>query len=247
MLMYRRRNVVIGLVSALLSGVLVYVLHVMQVIQAEEQQLVSVVVPAQFIDAGKLLTEDMLTLKSIVSSSYDERMFQKVSDVVGQETGLALGKGEPILDWKLNKFHLLPNEKQSTFQIPKSYILSVSNGIRAGDRVRLYLSSTEADGPSGKLFDEEIVVASVKTAANVEVDDVQHSSLMAKVSGDEEQHYMSRRYANAAIDQINLNLTEQQWLEIDRLCRLEHVKLVIAYTSSYDATIHEDQSIVNEE
>lgn len=232
--MYRRRNLVIGLLSALLSGVLVYVLHTMQVIQAEEQQLVRVVVPEEFVDAGKLLTADMLALKSIASSSYDERMFQEMSDVVGLEAGIALGQDEPILDWKLNRFHLLPNEEQSTFQIPKSYILSVSNGIRAGDRVRLYLSSTELGGPSGLLFDEEIVVASVKTAANVEVDDVQHSSLLAKVSGDEEQLYMSRRYANAAIDQINLNLTEPQWLKIDQLCRQDHVKLVIAYTSSYD-------------
>lgn len=232
--MYRRRNLVIGLLSALLSGVLVYVLHTMQVIQAEEQQLVRVVVPEEFVDAGKLLTADMLALKSIASSSYDERMFQEMSEVVGLEAGIALGQDEPILDWKLNRFHLLPNEEQSTFQIPKSYILSVSNGIRAGDRVRLYLSSTELGGPSGLLFDEEIVVASVKTAANVEVDDVQHSSLLAKVSGDEEQLYMSRRYANAAIDQINLNLTEPQWLKIDQLCRQDHVKLVIAYTSSYD-------------
>lgn len=232
--MYRRRNLLLGLISALLSGALVYGLHVMQVIQAEQQQLVSVVVPTQFVDAGKLLTADLLSFRSIASSAYDERMFKHMHDVIGLEAGIALGKDEPILDWKLNKFHLQPNDEQSTFQIPKSYILSVSNRIRAGDRVRIYMSSTEPRGPSGRLFDEDIIVASVKTAANTEVDDIHHSSLLAKVKGDEEQLYVSRRYANAAIDQINLNLTEEQWLMIDRLCRTEHVKLVIAYTSSYD-------------
>ena len=62
---------------------------------------------------------------------------------------IPLGTQEPILKWKVNRYHLLPNEQQATFQIPKEYVLTVSNGIRAGDRVRMYVSGM--DGSSRRL------------------------------------------------------------------------------------------------
>lgn len=219
----------ISLVSAMVSCVLIYAVYVLQLKQIDLQKSTRVVVPSQFIDAGRMITADMVEYKSIWLASYDERMFESAADVIGKEAAIALGKAEPILDWKLNKFSLMPGEKQATFQIPKEYILSISNGIRAGDRVLLYLSGEEAAVGSKKLFEEEVVVASVKTASNTEVDDLQHPSLISKLSDDAEQLYTSRRNANAMIDHINLNLTEEQWLTIDRLCRPGQTKLVIAF------------------
>lgn len=219
----------LGLTSAIVACLLVYIVYVMQLKHVALQQQIDVVVPVQFVDAGRMLTEQALTYKAIAITSFDKRMFTNKEDVIGQETSIALGEDEPILDWKLNKFSLMPSYEQSTFQIPKSYILSISNGIRAGDKVRIYTSSEH--GASRRLFAEEIVVASVKSASNVEVDDISHSSLLAQVQGDEEQLYTSRRNANASIDAINLNLTEEQWLTIDALCQDEGVKLVIAFTS----------------
>lgn len=227
--MSRRRHVVLALASAIAAGMLVYILYVLQLKHVELQQKIDVVVPVQFVDAGRMLTEHLLTYKAIALASYDARMFTNKEDVIGQETSIALGEDEPILAWKLNKFNLLPSYEQSTFQIPKSYILSISNGIRAGDKVRIYASSEHS--ASRRLFAEEIVVASVKSAANVEVEDLNHSSVIAQVKGDEEHLYTSRRYATASIDSINLNLSEEQWLAIDRLCRKGDAKLVIAYTS----------------
>lgn len=229
--MKRRRHVLLGLISAVVACLLVYIVYVMQLKQLALQQHIDVVVPVQFVDAGQMLAEHLLTYKAIAVASFDERMFTKKEEVVGQETSIALGQGEPILDWKLNKFNLMPSYEQSTFQIPKDYILSISNGIRAGDRVRIYMSSE--DGLSRRLFAEEIVVASVKSAANSEVEDVSHSSLLAQVKGDEERLYASRRNANASIDTINLNLTEEQWLTIDQLCRNDNALLVIAFTSAH--------------
>lgn len=228
--MNRRVHLLLSLLSACIACTLVYIVYTMQLKQVEQQQVVQIVVPTQFVDAGQLLTARMVSYKPIVASAYDARMFRHVEEVIGQETGVPLGEGEPILDWKLNKYSLLPSGEQSTFQIPKHYILAVSNSIRAGDRVTIYTSS--AQGESRRLFREEIVVASVKSAANVEVEDSANSSLLAQVKGDEERLYASRRHANAAIDHLNLNLTEEQWLLIDNLCRTEGVKLVIAFTSS---------------
>ena len=86
--------------------------------------------------------------------------------------------------------------------------------------MRIYVSG--ADGSSRRLFEEkEITVASVKSSANVEVDNPKNSNLLSKVEGDKEKMYASRLEANGAIDQINLNLVEREWLQIDQLCCYE--------------------------
>ncbi|MBP1966866.1 SAF domain-containing protein [Paenibacillus aceris] len=230
--MNRRRSLLIGLVSAIMAAMLVYGVYVLQVNQIEMQQTVQVAVPKDFIRAGVLIQEDMVELKPVQKGSYKSSMMSDLNEIVGLETLIPLGKEEPILQWKVNRYHLLPNEWQATFQIPKEYLLSVSNGIRAGDRVRVYVSGTD-DGSSRRLFGEkEIKVASVKSSTNVEVDNPKNPNLLSKVEGDKEKMYASRLEANGAIDQINLNLTENEWLEIDRLCSAKKAKLVVAFSSS---------------
>lgn len=229
--MNRRRSLLISMVAALLAGLLVYGVYVLQVNQVELQQTVQVVVPKDFIRAGQFIHADMVEFKAIQKGSYTSSMMTKLTDVVGQESMIPLGTQEPILKWKLNRYHLLPNEQQATFQIPKEYLLTVSNGIRAGDRVRMYVSGS--DGSSRRLFGEkEITVASVKSSANVEVDNPKNSNLLSKAQGDEQKMYTSRLEANGAIDQINLNLTENEWLQIDQLCSGKKAKLVIAFSST---------------
>jgi hypothetical protein len=226
----RRRNLLISIAAALLSGLLVYGVYVLQLKQIALQQTVNVVVPKDFIRAGTLITEDQVELKPVLKGSYNGNMVTKLNEVIGQETMIPLGANEPLLKWKINRFHLLPGGGQSTFQIPKEYILTVSSGIRAGDQVRIYASS--ADGTSRKLLDQDVTVASVKSSANIEVDNPKNSNLLSKASGDAEKMYLSRLEANGAIDQINLNLSENEWLLLDRLCSTKKTRLVIAFSSS---------------
>lgn len=230
--MNRRRSLLIAVVAAVMAAMLVYGVYVLQVNQVEMQQTVPVVVPKDFIRAGVLIREEMVELRPVQKGSYTSGMLTSLNEIIGQETLIPLGTKEPILKWKVNRYHMLPNERQATFQMPKEYLLSVSNGIRAGDRVRVYVSGTD-DGSSRRLFEEkEITVASVKSSANVEVDNPKNPNLLSKVEGDKEKMYASRLEANGAIDQINLNLTENEWLEIDRLCNSKKAKLVIAFSSS---------------
>jgi hypothetical protein len=226
----RRRSLLISIAAALLSGLLVYGVYVLQVRQVALQQTVNIVVPKNFIRAGTLIEEGLVELRPVLKGSYSDNMVTKLSDVIGQETLMPLGSNEPLLRWKINKFHMLPGAQQSTFQIPKEYILSISNGIRAGDQVRIYASSS--DGASRKLLDKDIRVASVKSSANIEVDNPKNSNLLSKANGDAEKMYLSRLEANGAIDQINLNLTEEEWLLLDRLCSTKKTKLVIAFSSA---------------
>ncbi|WNR45211.1 SAF domain-containing protein [Paenibacillus roseipurpureus] len=229
--MNRRRSLLISVAAAVMAALLVYGVYVLQVNQVELQQTVQVVVPRDFIRAGQFIRDDMVELIPIQIGSYTDDMVTRLGDVVDQESMIPLGTNEPILRWKVNRYHLLPNEGQATFQIPKEYVLTISNGIRAGDHVRLYVSG--ADGSSRRLFDNrEITVASVKSSANVEVDNPKNSNLLSKVEGDEGKMYTSRLEANGAIDQINLNLTENEWLQIDQQCSGKKARLVIAFSSS---------------
>lgn len=229
--MNRKRSLLISLTAALLAGALVYGVYVLQVKQVELQQTVSILVPKSFIPSGTMITSDMVEAMPIVAGAFQEGMVTELSAIVGGEAVVPLGTQEPILQWKVDRFHLLPNRTQSTFHIPKEYILSLSGGIRAGDQVELYISGGE--GESRQLFDHAITVASVKSSANIEVDNPKSSNLTSKLNSDAERMYASRREANGTIDQINLNLTGEEWLTIDRYCKTKKAKLVIALTASF--------------
>jgi hypothetical protein len=226
----RVKNLWISLTAACLALLLVYGLYEMQLKQVEQQQTVQALVPESFIPAGTIITKEMVKWKSILRGAVIEGMVFRMEDVVDMEALVPLGTNEPLLDWKLDRYHLLPTMEQATFQIPKTYMLSISSGIRAGDVVAVYISSQ--DGHSRRLFERGIKVASVKSASNIEVDDAGQSNLRSRIDDDKERMYASRRTANSMIDHINLNLTEEEWLIIDSLCKSGTHKIVIAFTSA---------------
>ncbi|RIX50884.1 flagellar biosynthesis protein FlgA [Paenibacillus nanensis] len=226
--MGRSRNLWLSVTAAVLSAVLVYGLYMLQRQQLEKQETVAVVVPKRFVAAGERLENGDLEWVRMPLAAYTPDMVTELESAAGKETAVPLGKGEAILDWKINEHLLQPRSGESTFQIPKEYIRSISNGIRAGDKVLIYASGE--GGESQRLFEEGVVVASVKSSANVEVDSLEQSYLLSMAEGNKEGMYVARRDANAMIEYLNLNLREEQWLAIDRLCKGGTVKLVVAYS-----------------
>lgn len=230
--MSRKRNTAVSLAAALLSGVLVYSIYVVQLRHVQDQEMVRVVVPKRYIAAGERVTAADLAYMQLARSSVNDSMLLQPTEADGWEAVVPLGADEPVLKWKLDRYRLMPDRSESTFQIPREYVLSVSNGIRAGDRVMLY--ATGENTPSVRLFDEPITVASVKSSSNLEIDDMDNSNLMSLADNDKDRMYASRRDANAMIDSVNLNLTEAQWLRIDELCK-SGGKLVVAFSpQSFD-------------
>ncbi|WP_028609439.1 SAF domain-containing protein [Paenibacillus harenae] len=237
--MNRRRNAIISLTAAVLSGCLVYGMHKLQRMQIEQQETVAVLVPKRFIGAGERLQEKDLEYKMMPQAAFNPEMLVDSGQVEGKETVIPLGQGEPILDWKVDRYYLQPRRSESTFQIPKDYIRSISNGIRAGDRVLLYASGEAS--PSKRLFEEAVVVSSVKTSGNLEIDNVENPNLLSLAEGNKEQMYASRRDANGMIEYLNLNLSEEQWLHIDGLCKSGEIKLVVAYSpESLDVPVRKE-------
>lgn len=227
--MTRRRNLGYSLAAAVLALLLVYGVYMILIRQVELQQTMRVVAPKDFIPAGTRIEEEMLELRTMVRSGVRQGMMETLESAVGKWTLVPLGTHEPILDWKIDRFSLLPVPGQATFPVPKEYVLSISGGIRAGDQVAVY-----ASGKTGtvRLLDGEVTVASVKSSANTEVDDPKEPSIIAKVNNDKEKLYASRRDANGRAEQINLNLTEAQWRLIDEACGTKQNKLVIAFLSA---------------
>src|SRR4051794_37483651 len=113
--MNRKRNLLISMTAALLSGALVYGVYVLQLKQVELQQTVSVIVPRSFIPSGTMITSEMVERMPIVAGAFEENMATELASIVGAETVVPLGTQEPILKWKVDRFHLLPNQTQSTF------------------------------------------------------------------------------------------------------------------------------------
>jgi hypothetical protein len=224
------RRLAISLSAAVLSGLLVYGVYVLQLRQVRLQETATVVVPRQFVAAGDTLTAAQLDVKRLPLGAITEEMIRDPDEVVGMEVLAPLGAGEPLLRWKLDRYRLLPRKGEATFQIPRDYIRSIASGIRAGDLAVIYLSDTS--GASQRLFRQPVVVAGVKTSGNQEIDNPKNSNLLSMANGDKERMYASRRDANGTIDTINLNLTEEQWLLIDAVCKSGEAKLVVAYASN---------------
>ncbi len=226
--MIQKRNVYISLTAAVLAGCMVYGMYKLQRIQLERQDTVAVLVPNRFIAAGERINDGDLTFKPVPQSIYHRDMLVDKRLIAGKEAMMPLGMDEPILSWKVDRYLLQPSIAESTFQIPKEYIRSISNGIRAGDKVLLYVSGEGA--PSQRLFEEAIRVASVKSSGNIEIDNMDNPNLLSLADGNQEQMYASRREANGMIDYLNLNLTEEQWLVLDDMCKSGELKLVVAYS-----------------
>jgi hypothetical protein len=228
--MNRRRQAAISLSAAVISGMLVYGVYLLQLRQIQFQETVDVVVPKHFIATGTPLGPEHLKIISLPRSALSPEMVTNLSEAIGLENSVPLGGDEPLLRWKVDRYRLLPRSGQSTFQIPREYVKSVSSGIRAGDEVTVYLSD-EATA-SRKLYPDSIRVAGVKTAANLEIDNPKNPNLLSMANSDKEGMYASRRDANGTIDSINLNLTEAQWLALDSACKGGNAKLIIAYQAS---------------
>lgn len=218
----------ISLIAALLAGILVYGIYRLQVKHIQLQETVDIVAASRFIATGEQLTADMLAMRSIPLASLEPGMLTDTAAAVGMEAAIPIGAGEAVVNWKVEAYRLMPKHDEATFQIPRSYVHSISSGIRAGDKVAVYRSGGEG-GPA-LLFDELITVAGVKTSGNMEIDDPDKSHVLSMADGNEAAMYVARRNANGSIDTINLNLTGEQWLAIDELCAGGEVKLVIAFS-----------------
>lgn len=227
--MTRLRRLLVSLIAALIAAALVYAVYVILLKQVELQEKTHVIVPGRFIAPGTIITEDMLDVRQVLAASVDDQMITTLEAAVGKQALIPLGAGEPMLEWKLTSLMLLPEAGKAMFEIPRSYILAISGGVRPGDHVRIFVSSASG---SRRLLAEDVSVASVKLSGTDrdEPDPVVRADALA---GNNRRHVLALR-SGQYIERIDLNLTEEQWLLIDSVCQEpEKGKLVIALPGDY--------------
>lgn len=227
--MRRGVTLILLVVAVCVSAILVVALYQLQEQHLIKKQEVRVIAPDQFIPVGHVLKREDLKFVSISKRNESKEMSRNLHSLVGQVAIVALGKDEPIRTWKLADNPIVPKEEEATFQIPKSYLYSISNEIRSGDHVQVFVSSMK--GSSELLFPQPVVVASVKTSNNQEVEDKIEANLPNQFRSNREALARNRRNANGLIDYVNLNLTEAQWLAIDRLCKSGSARIALAFTN----------------
>lgn len=227
--MRRGVTLILLVVAVCVSAILVVALYQLQEKYLNKKQEVRVIAPDQFIPIGHVLKREDLKFVAISHQDESIEMSRNLIPLVGQVAIVALGKDEPIRTWKLSANPIVPREHEATFQIPKSYLFSISNEIRSGDHVQVFVSSP--NGSSELLFPQPVVVASVKTSNNQEVEDKVEAGLPNQFRSNDAAVARNRRNANGLIDYVNLNLTEFQWLAIDRLCKSGSARIALAFTN----------------
>lgn len=96
--MNRRRSVAISLSAAVISGLLVYGVYLLQLKHIQLEETTKVVVPKQFIGTGTKLETDHLTLLALPRSAVSAEMMTDLSEAVGMETSMPLGGMNPFCD-----------------------------------------------------------------------------------------------------------------------------------------------------
>lgn len=227
--MGRRRTLIALAISVVVAALLVAVLF--RIVQASvlKQQKTWVLAPRHFLPVGHVISADDVTRVVVFRDSVTDRVVRSKQALVGRMVAVSMGKHEPILRWKVVRNAALPRGDERTFQIPKSYLFSVANELRAGDSVYVFVSAHEG---SKQLFAKPVRVHAVKTAANQEVTDAGQSPFTDAFRGNAEALAVSRKNANGAIEAVNLNLRPEQWLEIDRLCKDGESRIALAYAAT---------------
>lgn len=227
--MGRRRTWIALAISVGLAVLLVTVLfHIVQA-SVLKQQKVWVLAPSHFLPVGHVITASDVTRIIVFRDGVTDEVARSKRALVGRMVAVAIGKHEPFLRWKVTRNAAMPRGEERTFQIPKSYLFSVANELRAGDAVYVYVSSRDG---SKQLFPDPVRVHAVKTAANQEVTDLDGTPFSGAFQSNEQARMASRRNANGAIESVNLNLRAEQWLQIDQMCKEGAAHIALAYSSS---------------
>lgn len=227
--MGRRRTWIALAISVSVAVLVVTVLF--RVVQASvlKQQRVWVLAPRHFLPVGHVIAAKDVARIVVFRDSVTDEVVRSKQVLVGRMVAVAMGKHEPFVRWKVSRNAAIPRGDERTFQIPKSYLFSVANELRAGDEVYVYVSARDG---SKQLFERPVRVHAVKTAANQEVTDLAESPFTTAFRSNEQALAASRQNANGAIESVNLNLKPEQWLQIDRLCKDGVAHIALAYTAT---------------
>jgi hypothetical protein len=141
--------------------------------------------PLKPLQAGDVISNDNVQSVLIPISAHDPNALMDIEAIRGKKLKVPLSTGEEFTAWKLADAILAPNSAQRYYAFKTDALQNVSNMIRRGDRVDVWVefdtprrSGDEKTGKqwigSVKLL-ENLLVADVKSAEGVEIVDAPES------------------------------------------------------------------------
>lgn len=120
--------------------------------------------PVKMIQAGELITENMVHMVSIPTIQHMSNSLVENADIIGKRAIVPIGENEEFLSWKIGKDDLYPEGEEEYIGFKIDFVGAVNNMIRRGDKVDVWV---EYSVP--KLFD----------ASGQEVDQTEQAKLIA--------------------------------------------------------------------
>lgn len=129
--------------------------------------------PIRLIQAGELITADMLEVVSIPTVQHMENAITVGNQIEGKRAIVPIGETEEFLSWKIGEDTLYPTANETYIGFKVDIVGAVNNMIRRGDKVEVWVEYTEPKllDASGKVIDLDLLVitnnSSINTAAGV--------------------------------------------------------------------------------
>lgn len=105
--------------------------------------MMETVKPVEMIQAGELITADMLIVVSIPTVQHMENAITDGNQIVGKRAIVPIGETEEFLSWKIGEDTLYPKDGETYIGFKVDFVGAVNNMIRRGDKVDVWVEYTE--------------------------------------------------------------------------------------------------------
>ncbi|MGU3473156.1 hypothetical protein ACLBWT_18660 [Paenibacillus sp. D51F] len=119
--------------------------------------MMTTIKPIQMIQAGQLITTNMIKTVSIPTVQHMENALTNPEDIIGKRAIVPIGEAEEILSWKIGEDNLYPGPKEQYIGFKVDFEHAVNNMVRRGDKVSALVEYTQPkvyDAYSGMELDE---------------------------------------------------------------------------------------------
>lgn len=117
--------------------------------------------PAELIQAGELITPDMLVEVDIPTVQHMKNAIVDINEIIGKRSKVPIGEMEEILAWKIGPDTLYPDKDETYLGFKVDFVGAVNNMVRRGDKVDVYVEYTVPKllTDSGEILDQTILDA----------------------------------------------------------------------------------------
>lgn len=105
--------------------------------------MMQTVKPIKMIQAGQLITEDMVQTVSIPTVQHMDNAMLDLKDIIGKRAIVPIGETEEFLSWKIGEDTLYPNENEEYIGFKIDFVGAVNNMVRRGDKVDVWVEYTQ--------------------------------------------------------------------------------------------------------